>query len=85
MRGAVLVSLDEGRSGEDQEPSTLADHLPDPNAADVEARLAESPGRGETANSLELLVPEVRAFWNLVTSEATGWQATLRDKNVPLP
>jgi hypothetical protein len=51
---------------------------------DVEARLAEGPG-GEPAKSLELLVPEVRAFWNLVTSEATGWQATLRDKNVPLP
>ena len=33
VRGAVLVSLDESRSGEDQEPSTLADHLPDPNAA----------------------------------------------------
>jgi hypothetical protein len=30
-------------------------------------------------------VPEVRAFWNPVTSEATGWPATLRDKNVPLP
>src|SRR5262245_29542252 len=29
VRGAVLVSLDESRAGEDQEPSTLADHLPD--------------------------------------------------------
>ena len=27
VRGAVLVSLDESRSGEDQEPATLADHL----------------------------------------------------------
>ena len=29
VRGAVLVSLDENRSAEDQEPSTLADHLPE--------------------------------------------------------
>jgi hypothetical protein len=52
---------------------------------DVDARLAEGPGRGGPVTSLEPVVPEVRAFWNLVTSEATGWQATLRDKNVPLP
>ena len=52
---------------------------------DVDARLAEGPDRREPVTSLEPLVPEVRAFWNLVTSEATGWQATLRDKNVPLP
>src|SRR5258707_2601873 len=36
VRGAVLVSLDESRSGEDQEPSTLGDHLPDPNAVDYQ-------------------------------------------------
>lgn len=41
VRGAVLVSLDEVRSSEDQEQATLADHLPDPNAIDVEARLEE--------------------------------------------
>jgi hypothetical protein len=52
---------------------------------DVDARPAEGSGRAEPVKSLEPLVPEVRAFWNLVTSEATGWQATLRDKNVPLP
>ena len=51
---------------------------------DLDARPAEGRGRGETVRSLAPLVPEVRAFWNLVTSEATGWQATLRDKNVPL-
>src|SRR5204863_2563147 len=39
VRGAVLVSLDESRSGEDQEPSTLGEHLPDPSVVDVEARL----------------------------------------------
>ena len=52
---------------------------------DVDARPADGQGRGEPVKSLAPLVPEVRAFWNLVTSEATGWQATLRDKNVPLP
>jgi len=51
---------------------------------DVDAR-PEGQGRGAAVKSLAPLVPEVRAFWNLVTSEATGWQATLRDKNVPLP
>ena len=45
VRGAVLVSLDESRSGEDQEPATLADHLADPNALDVEARLEEEQAR----------------------------------------
>ena len=51
----------------------------------IQMLVAEGPGGGEPVKSLEPLVPEVRAFWNLVTSEATGWQATLRDKNVPLP
>lgn len=41
VRGAVLVSLDENRSGEDQEPSTLADHLADPTAVNLEERLEE--------------------------------------------
>jgi RNA polymerase sigma factor for flagellar operon FliA len=41
VRGAVLVSLDENRSAEDQEPSTLADHLPDPHAVNLEERLEE--------------------------------------------
>lgn len=41
VRGAVLVSLDENRSGEDQEPSTLADHLADPAAVNLEERLEE--------------------------------------------
>jgi RNA polymerase sigma factor for flagellar operon FliA len=41
VRGAVLVSLDESRAGEDQEPTTLADHLPDPTAVDLEEKLAD--------------------------------------------
>jgi len=41
VRGAVLVSLDESRAGEDQEPTTLADHLPDPSAVNLEEKLAE--------------------------------------------
>src|SRR5437867_9441496 len=38
VRGAVLVSLDESRAGEDQEPTTLADHLPDPTAVNLEEK-----------------------------------------------
>jgi RNA polymerase sigma factor for flagellar operon FliA len=41
VRGAVLVSLDEARSGDEQEPTTLADHLPDPNGIDLQEKLAE--------------------------------------------
>lgn len=45
VRGAVLVSLDESRSGEDSEPTTIGDHLPDPNAVDHQARLEEEQNR----------------------------------------
>ncbi len=31
------------------------------------------------------LLPFARQFWNMMTDDATGWRATLRDKNVPLP
>jgi len=31
------------------------------------------------------LLPMARQFWNMMTDDATGWRATLRDKNVPLP
>src|SRR5215813_11215902 len=60
VRGAVLVSLDEGRSGEDQEPSTLADHLPDPNALDVEARLEEDQARLVMLRTLDQLPEQER-------------------------
>ncbi len=45
VRGAVLVSLDEARSSEDQEATTLGDHLPDPRAVDLEARLEDEQTR----------------------------------------
>jgi RNA polymerase sigma factor for flagellar operon FliA len=45
VRGAVLVSLDESRSGDEQEPSTLGDHLPDPSTVNLEDRLAEEENK----------------------------------------
>ncbi len=60
VRGAVLVSLDESRSGEEQEPTTLADHLPDPNAPDVEAQLEEQQGRGVMLRTLDQLPEQER-------------------------
>src|SRR3989441_11697341 len=60
VRGAVLVSLDEGRSGEDQEPSTLADHLPDPNALDIESRLEQEQSRFVILRTLDQLPEQER-------------------------
>jgi RNA polymerase sigma factor FliA len=60
VRGAVLVSLDESRTGEDQEPSTLADHLPDPNAFDIEARLEEEQARLVILRTLDQLPEQER-------------------------
>lgn len=65
VRGAVLVSLDESRSGEDQEPSTLADHLPDPNAVDVEARLEDEQSRMVILRTLDLLPEQERLVVSL--------------------
>jgi RNA polymerase sigma factor for flagellar operon FliA len=45
VRGAVLVSLDESRAGEDQEPTTIADHLADPSAVNLEEKLAEEENK----------------------------------------
>jgi RNA polymerase sigma factor for flagellar operon FliA len=60
VRGAVLVSLDESRSGEDQEPSTLGDHLSDPGALDVEARLEEEQSRVVILRTLDHLPEQER-------------------------
>jgi RNA polymerase sigma factor FliA len=60
VRGAVLVSLDESRSGEDQEPSTLGDHLPDPNAEDLHARLEEEQSRLVMLRTLDQLPEQER-------------------------
>ncbi|MGH7741381.1 MAG: FliA/WhiG family RNA polymerase sigma factor [Candidatus Eiseniibacteriota bacterium] len=60
VRGAVLVSLDESRTGEDQEPTTLGDHLPDPNAVDLEARLADEQSRHVMLRTLDQLPEQER-------------------------
>lgn len=60
VRGAVLVSLDESRSGEDQEPSTLGDHLPDPNAVDYQARLEDEQNRFVMLRTLDHLPEQER-------------------------
>ena len=60
VRGAVLVSLDESRNGEEQEPSTLGDHLPDPNAVDLEARLENEQNRTVMLRTLDQLPEQER-------------------------
>jgi RNA polymerase sigma factor for flagellar operon FliA len=60
VRGAVLVSLDESRNGDDQEPSTLGDHLPDPNAVDLEARLEDEQNRTVMLRTLDQLPEQER-------------------------
>jgi len=60
VRGAVLVSLDETRSGEDQELSTLADHLPDTSLPDLEARLEEQQTRVVILRTLDQLPEQER-------------------------
>lgn len=46
-----------------------------------EVRSVMEAGATDTA----VLLPMARQFWNMMTDDATGWRATLRDKNVPLP
>jgi RNA polymerase sigma factor for flagellar operon FliA len=60
VRGAVLVSLDESRAGDDQEPSTLADHLADPNAPDLESRLEDEQTRDVMLRTLDQLPEQER-------------------------
>uniref|UniRef100_A0A832I2M3 FliA/WhiG family RNA polymerase sigma factor n=1 Tax=Eiseniibacteriota bacterium TaxID=2212470 RepID=A0A832I2M3_UNCEI len=60
VRGAVLVSLDESRGGEGDEPSTLADHLPDPNVVDVEARLQDEQTRRVMLRTIDHLPEQER-------------------------
>jgi RNA polymerase sigma factor for flagellar operon FliA len=60
VRGAVLVSLDEARPGDEQEPASLGDHLADPNAVDLEARLEEEQGRHVLLRTLNLLPEQER-------------------------
>ena len=60
VRGAVLVSLDESRTGEDHESTTLADHLADPNAIDFEARLEDAQTREMLLRTLNQLPEQER-------------------------
>jgi RNA polymerase sigma factor for flagellar operon FliA len=60
VRGAVLVSLDESRTGEEQEPSTLADQLADPHAPDQEARLEDDQTRHVILQTLDQLPEQER-------------------------
>ena len=60
VRGAVLVSLDEARSSEDQESTTLGEHLPDPHAVDLDARLEEEQTRLVLLRTLDLLPEQER-------------------------
>jgi RNA polymerase sigma factor for flagellar operon FliA len=60
VRGAVLVSLDESRSGDDQESTTLGEHLPDPHAVDLDTRLEEEQTRLVLLRTLDLLPEQER-------------------------
>ncbi|NOT34308.1 MAG: FliA/WhiG family RNA polymerase sigma factor [Candidatus Eisenbacteria bacterium] len=60
VRGAVLVSLDETRSSEDQEPTTLADHLADPTIVDIEQRLADEESKLLLLRTLDHLPEQER-------------------------
>jgi RNA polymerase sigma factor for flagellar operon FliA len=60
VRGAVLVSLDESRSGEEQEQGTLADQLADPQAPDVESRLERDQTRRVVLQTLDHLPEQER-------------------------
>ncbi len=60
VRGAVLVSLDETRSGDGDEPSTIGDHLADPHALDVESRLEEEQVRIAILRTLDQLPEQER-------------------------
>ncbi len=59
VRGAVLVSLDESRGG-DEDQGTLADHLADPNAPDLEARLEDDQTRDVMLTTIDQLPEQER-------------------------
>ena len=60
VRGAVLVSLDESRSGDEQEPSTLADQLADQDAPDFEGRMEDEQTRKVILMTLNQLPEQER-------------------------
>jgi RNA polymerase sigma factor (sigma-70 family) len=60
--GAVLVSLDESRSGEDQEPARWATTLADPSAVNLEEKLAEE--RASCCSSARSISCPSRSGWS---------------------
>ena len=60
VRGAVLVSLDETRTNDGEDQGTLADHLSDPNAPDLEERLADDQQRHVLMHTIDLLPEQER-------------------------
>jgi RNA polymerase sigma factor FliA len=60
VRGAVLVSLDESRTNDGEDQGTLADHLADPNAPDLEERLQDDQQRQVLMQTIDLLPEQER-------------------------
>ena len=60
VRGAVLVSLDESRTNDGEDQGTLADHLADPNAVDLEARLEDNQQRQVLLRTIDMLPEQER-------------------------
>jgi RNA polymerase sigma factor for flagellar operon FliA len=60
VRGAVLVSLDESRAGEDQEPTTLADHLADSSSVSLDERLEQEQSKYVLLRTLDQLPEQER-------------------------
>jgi len=60
VRGAVLVSLDESRSNDSDDQGTLADHLADPSAVDLEEKLEEEQNRRMLLRTIDCLPEQER-------------------------
>jgi len=60
VRGAVLVSLDESRSNDGDDQGTLADHLADPSAVDLEEKLEEEQNRRMLLRTIDCLPEQER-------------------------
>jgi RNA polymerase sigma factor for flagellar operon FliA len=75
VRGAVLLSLDEVRVTDDQESTTLGDHLPDPQHVDLEACLEEEEGKAVLLRTLDRLPDQERLVVSLYYYE----QMTLKE------
>ncbi|MEO5988625.1 MAG: FliA/WhiG family RNA polymerase sigma factor [Candidatus Eisenbacteria bacterium] len=60
VRGAVLVSLDESRSNDADDQGTLADHLADPTAIDLQEKLEEEQNRRMLLRTIDCLPEQER-------------------------